>query len=311
MIYSLEWINEMVQNNPSELVRKSDEMINERIVHAADMICQNMYSSPVVLLSGPSGSGKTTTAKKLSEELSARGIKTTAVSMDNYFKTINLKTIKRDENGEIDYESPDCLGGELLNEHFSELSRGNEIKVPSFNFPLQRRSTSKFSFMRLGENELAIFEGIHALNDIITDAHPEAFTLYISAASDIESNSEKVFYGPWMRMVRRIVRDSKFRGTSAELTLSLWDNVLRGERLYINPFLHKAKLMLDSSLPYEVPVMKLAAMPILEGVGCCTENFDELQRVLNALRLFNAMDESLVAPESLLREFLGGGVYKY
>lgn len=311
MSYSLEWINEMVQNDPSGLVRQCDEIFHERVVNAADMICENMSLSPIVLLSGPSGSGKTTTAKKLSEELSARGIISTAVSMDNYFKTIDPKTVRRDENGEIDFESPDCLDMELLNEHFSGLSKGNEIKIPSFNFSQQKRSTSKFSYMRLSENELAIFEGIHALNDIMTDAHPEAFTLYISASSNIESCGKEVFFGSWMRLVRRIVRDSKFRGTSAELTLSLWDNIQRGEERYIRPFLHKAKLMLDSSLPYEVPVMKLSATPILEGVGCGTENFNELQCILTALKLFSAMDETIVAPDSLLREFIGGGKYKY
>ena len=311
MNYSLEQINMRATTEPEKFVRDCDDAFAGRISHAADMIAQNMSQSPIVLLSGPSGSGKTTTARKLSRELSERGIKTYAVSMDNYFKTIDLRTAPRDENGEIDYESPKCVDMELMNEHFSELSRGNEIKIPKYIFSRQKRSASEFTPMRLAENEVAIFEGIHALNDEMTDTHPEAFGLYISAASDVESGGETVFTGPWMRLVRRIVRDSKFRGASADFTLALWDNIMRGEKKFISPFIHKAKLTLDSSLPYEVPIMKRAALPLLENVSPDTDNYEELCRVRAALEHFCELDEKYVDEESLLREFIGGGIYNY
>ncbi|MGE4483852.1 MAG: uridine kinase [Oscillospiraceae bacterium] len=311
MAYSLDYINRRVKEDPQGFVDESDALYNKRISLAADRIQENMARSPIVLLSGPSGSGKTTTAHKVNEELERRGIRAHTVSMDNYFKTLNQKTCPRTTEGEIDFESPRLMDMDLLNEHFADLAKGREIRIPYFLFTYQRRSVTQFKRMRLKENEIAIFEGIHALNDDITEKTPDAFKLYISAASDVEHGEEIIYRREWMRLIRRIVRDNNFRGADAVFTLTTWPNVLRGEVSYINPFVDKADLLLDSSLPYEVPVIKQFALPLLEAISDGRERFEVVRDVIPALKYFADLGEQFIKPESLLREFIGGGVYEY
>lgn len=310
MSYALSWINNEIKKSPEGFVKACDEAFYGRINTAADMICDNMSRSPVVLLSGPSGSGKTTTAKKLKEELEKRGIRSHAVSMDNYFKTINPTTAPRTPEGDIDYESPECMDMELLNEHFASLEAGEEIAIPKFIFSRQKRSASQYQIMRLQKNEIAIFEGIHALSDTITDKNPNAFKLFISVDSNIAENGRVYFHRNWVRIVRRVVRDNNFRGADAEMTLNMWPNVRRGEELFILPFKNKANIKLDSSLPYEIPVLKRFAQPLFAGVK---ENplADEFDEICASLELFPNLSQEYVRPDSLLREFIGGGVYKY
>lgn len=311
MQYQLDRINNKIKSDPRGFALDCDTAYNLKIAKAADEICDNIKISPIVLLSGPSGSGKTTTALKIVEELGNRGITSRAIAMDKYFKTIDPETAPRTPDGEIDFESPDCLDLELLDKHFTLLGEHKEIIVPHFDFALQARSESKFRPLHLGANEIAIFEGIHALSDRITDKHPEAFKLYVSAMSIIECGSIEVFSDTWMRLTRRIVRDQNFRGADAAFTLGLWDNILRGERLNILPFRDKADFNFDSSIPYEVSLMKQYALPLLTKVPEDMANFDKIQQIISAFSLFEDMDEELVSPSSLLREFIGGGTYKY
>ena len=214
-----------------------------------ETLLSNLDQSPIVLLSGPSGSGKTTTALKIAEELQRRGVNTHAVAMDNYFKTIHPKTAPRTPEGAIDYESPLCLDMELLDQHFTALTKGEEIIIPKYEFVRQMRNDSRGTPLKLGKNEIAVFEGIHALNDEITAQHPEATKLYISARSNVNDGAVLRFKGTWMRLTRRVVRDYNFRGTDATDTLDMWANVRRGEKLYISPYKHKADIMIDSSFP--------------------------------------------------------------
>lgn len=309
MDYSLEYINNMVKKDPKGFVEECDAAYHARIVEAADKVCENIKVSPIVLLSGPSGSGKTTTARKVEEELKNRGVNSYTVSMDNYFKTIDPHTAPRTPEGEIDFESPECLDMDLLNEHFSKLNRGEEIHIPYFMFARQKRSLSQFTPMQLKKDEIAIFEGIHALNDDITSKHPEALKLYISAASHIVSGDELVFRSRWMRLMRRVVRDNLFRGADALFTLNLWPNVLRGEIDYILPFRYKANFIIDSALPYEVPVLKQYAMPLFEELPIDSDVKASLGEIVMALRRFEELDPSYVKPNSLIREFIGGGIY--
>lgn len=311
MNLSLEKINDMAVNAPREFVEEEDRKYQERIVHAADMICERRHISPIVLLSGPSGSGKTTTAKKVEEELKRRGINTYTVSMDDYFVTLNPKTAPRTPEGDIDFESPECLDMDLLNEHFTKLSNGEEIHVPYFMFARQKRSASRFTPMCLKENEIAIFEGIHAFNEAITARHPEAFKLYICAMSNIEYNGTEVFKGRWTRLVRRVVRDSKFRGADAEVTLQMWNNVLRGEEAHIYPYVSKADIQINSSLGYEIPILKRYAIPLFSELEKGMKTLGEADYVLEALKLFEDIDEQFINGSSLVREFIGGGIYEY
>ena len=179
MAYQLEEINRKLRTDPAAFVAECDGVYQTRLESAADRILERMKQSPIVLLSGPSGSGKTTTALKLEQELERRGVNTHTISMDNYFKTLDRRTAPRNAEGDIDYESPRLLDMDLLDDTFTKLSHGEWVVVPKFEFARQMRNDSRGTPLKLGENEIAIFEGIHALNDDIAGRHPEATTLYI------------------------------------------------------------------------------------------------------------------------------------
>ncbi len=311
MAYQLQEINRRIRTDVAEFLGECDENYAQRVSLAADRILSNLERSPIVLLSGPSGSGKTTTAMKIAEELRRRGVGSRAVAMDNYFVTLNPKTAPRTPEGVIDYESPLFLDMDLLDRHFAALSRGEEILVPKYEFARQMRNDSLGTPLKLEKNEIAIFEGIHALNDDITGRHPEAAKLYISARSNVNEGAVLRFKGTWMRLVRRAVRDYSFRGTEVARTLDMWATVRRGEKLYISPFKSKADIVFDSSLPYEVSVMKHYALPILSSVPEDNERHNELLDLVAAFDHFEPIDPELVAKDSLLREFTGGGTYKY
>ena len=206
---------------------------------------------------------------------------------------------------------PLCMDMELLSQHFTALSRGEEIVIPKFEFARQMRNDSLGTPLRLGKNEIAIFEGIHALNDDIAGRHPEATKLYISARSNVNEGATLRFKGTWMRLTRRCVRDYNFRGTDVEETLEMWHNVRRGEKLYISPYKNRADIIFDSSLPYEVSVMRNYALPILRDVPADNQRHDELLELMEAFGHFEPIDPALVAEDSLLREFIGGGRYSY
>ena len=292
-------------------MEESDAEYQKKVEHAADLISENWKKSPIVLLSGPSGSGKTTTAMKIAGELNKRGIGTHYVSMDNYFKTIDPATAPRTPEGEIDLESPLCLDMELLNRHFDMLAKGERIFVPKYEFSRKMRIQDPSASIKLGSDEIVIFEGIHALNDMITGKHREAFKLYISARSNVEFNGQVVFKGTWFRLVRRMVRDHLFRGSDPAETMSMWANVRRGEKLNISPFKDKADFQFDSSLPYEPAVFNTIATELFSTVPEGIERYEELRSVLPAIQLFGHISEELVAPDSLIREFIGGGIYEY
>jgi len=311
MAYQLQEINKRIQSDVTEFLAECDQNYADRVSLAADRILANLEHSPIVLLSGPSGSGKTTTALKIAEELRRRGVNSHAVAMDNYFVTVNPKTAPRTPEGDIDYESPKCLDMDLLDRHFTALSAGEEILIPKYEFSRQMRNDSLGTPLQLGKNEIAIFEGIHALNDDIAGRHPEATKLYISARSNVNEGAALRFKGTWMRLTRRAVRDYNFRGTDVADTLEMWGNVRRGEKLYISPFKNKADIIFDSSLPYEVSVMRNYAVPLLQGVPEDNERHDELLELIAAFEHFLPIDPALVSKDSLLREFIGGGSYKY
>ena len=312
MPYYLKEINERCRKDAAGFIRECDELFEKKLEHAADMIQANMSKSPIVLLSGPSGSGKTTTAKKISEVLEARGVRTHDISLDNYFKTVDPSNYPRTEDGSLDFESPLCLDMDLLNQHFSALSAGERVFIPKYDFVHQMRVQRMDRFLELGDNEIAVFEGIHALNDAITGVHPEAFKLYISARSNvIDYDGQLVFKGTWMRLMRRTVRDYLFRGTDAAGTLAQWANIRRGEKLYISPFKDNADLQFDSSFAYEVPVMNNMATELFKAIPEDTPRYRELSEILTAFERFEDVSPDLLAPEALLREFFGGGKYKY
>jgi len=310
MAYVLEDINRRASSDPQSFIRECDADYDAKIRHAADMIIQNRERSPIVLISGPSGSGKTTTAKKIEEELQNRGIMTYSLSMDSYFRTVD-ETSPKTASGSLDLESPLCLDMDLLSEHFNCLSRGEAIDVPKYIFSEQRRAIVPSKTIKLGKNDIVVAEGIHALNDMLTDANPDALKLYISARSSVENNGEVIFKATWMRLVRRVVRDSLFRGASAAYTFGLWADIRRGEKNHISPFKDKADWKFDSSFQYEVCVMKSIALDLFKDIPEGIARREELQSIFPAFELFETIDPKLLLSDSLLTEFLGGGKYKY
>ena len=308
MVFDLGEINLKTIADPKGFCEECEAGYNKRISRAVEMITNNLTSSPIVLLAGPSGSAKTTTAMKISEELNRRGIGTHYVSMDDYFSTVGEDTPKTPE-GDYDLESPLCLDMELLNRHFDDLEKGRRIFVPKYEFSRRMRVTEPSKSIKLGKDEICIFEGIHALNDEIAGRHPEAFKLHVSASSRVAFRGEEVFKPTWFRLVRRTVRDYNFRGADPAETMAMWANVRRGEKLYISPFKSKANYQLDSTLACEAAVMNHTATKLFQSVPEGIERYDELRAVLPAIQLFGVIDESNVPADSVLREFIGGGIY--
>ena len=308
MAYSLKLLNEGIRKDPQAFVDECDAAFHKKVEMAAQKIANHRGESRVILLSGPSGSGKTTTALKIEEQLEKMGIETHTVSMDNYFNTVDPETAPRNREGAIDYESPFCLDVDLLNRHFAMLDRGETIHIPKYEFARQMRSDIMSQPMHLGPDELAIFEGIHALNDIIVGKNPKAFKLYIAARSNFtDGEGTIVFQHPWLRLCRRIVRDYKFRGSDADLTLKMWPNVRRGEKLYISPYKENADLMFDSSLAFEFAVLKPIVVPLLEAIPA--GKYAVVDDMLRGFEKIEALDSKYVAPDSLAREFIGGSTY--
>ena len=308
MAYSLKQLNEGIRSDPQAFVDECDAAFHKKVETAAQKIAGHRAESRIILLSGPSGSGKTTTALKIEEQLEKMGIETHTVSMDNYFNTIDPETAPRNRYGEIDFESPFFLDVDLLNRHFAMLDRGETIHVPKYEFARQMRSDILSQPMRLGPDELAIFEGIHALNDIIVGKNPRAFKLYIAARSSLrDEDGSVVFDHAWLRLCRRIVRDYQFRGSDAAFTLKMWSNVRRGEKLYISPYKENANLMFDSSLAFEFAVLKPMVVPLLEAVPA--GKYSVVDDMLRGFEKIEPLDSKYVAPDSLAREFIGGSIY--
>lgn len=309
-VIDLENINEAM-NNETQFVLRCEEVFHDKVSAAAASIL-SASSRPIVALTGPSGSGKTTTAMKIAEALCKLGVGSQSLAMDDYFRTVNPRTAPRTPEGDIDFESPACLDMDLLGKHLNALARGEEIHLPRYNFVTRVQSGPIGRPMRLGKDEVVVCEGIHALNDEIAAYCPDAFRLYISARSVVvDDDGNEVFKGTWMRLLRRLVRDSNFRGTPAAATLDMWANVRRGEKRFISPFKERANLMFDSSFPCEVSIMKNFAEPLLAAVPEGAERYAEIRSILPALERFETIDPALLAPESMLREFIGGGVYSY
>ncbi|MEG1658071.1 MAG: nucleoside kinase [Oscillibacter sp.] len=311
MAYSLAQINAAIHSDPKGFVEEADAAFQKKVSDAAAQIADNRENSHIILLSGPSGSGKTTTAMKIEELLDRSGVVTHTISMDNYFMSLDPETAPRNRDGAIDYESPFLLDIELLNRHFSMLDRGETIHVPKFEFARQMRSAVNSRPLHLGHDALAIFEGIHALNDVITGKNPKAMKVYIAARSNLtDSAGNTVFEHSWVRLCRRIVRDAKFRGSDAAFTLKLWPGVCRGEKLYISPYKDSANILFDTTLPYEISVLKTHIVPLLEAVPP-DQRDDTVNSILLAMNQVEPLDDTYVAADSLIREFIGGSAYSY
>ena len=297
----------------TELINVSEALQEKRISQIADEIFhRGQKGNPVklVLISGPSSSGKTTFSKRLSVQLMANGLRPYPISLDDYF--VNRVDTPKAENGEYDYESLYALDLEFFNAQLQALLNGEEVELPRFNFNTGSREMSG-KRLRLDENMILILEGIHALNPELTPQIPaeSKFMIYVSALTTILLDNHNYIPTTDNRLLRRIIRDFKYRGYSAEETISRWPSVRAGEEKWIFPFQENADVMFNSALLFELAIIKDYAEPILRKVSNNRPEYSEAYRLRKFLEFFVPLQDKELPPTSLLREFLGGSSFRY
>ncbi len=267
-------------------------------------------SARVVLIAGPSSSGKTTTSKKLGLQLEAIGYVPKIISLDSYY--LSRDKTPKDENGNYDYECLEALDVELLNRNLIDLFDGKTVQLPSYDFH-KGLSYFKGDTMKLEENDILVMEGIHGLNDKLTPLVPadKKFKIYLSALTQLNLDDHNRISTSDNRLIRRIVRDSQFRGKSAADTIAMWESVQKGERLHIFPFQNNADAMLNTALDYEIPVLKVYAEPLLRCVTPLQPEYSEADRLLQFLSYFSTIPATAVPNRSIIREFIGGSAFHY
>ena len=302
--------NEAVRRGLSnDLINVSEALQEKKISQMAETIA-NKKDVKVVLIAGPSSSGKTTFCKRLSVQLLTCGIKPVQISLDDYF--VNRVDTPKDETGDYDYESLYALNIPLVNEQFLALFRGEEVQLPSYNFQTGK-SEMKGKKLRLNSDNILIVEGIHALNPTLTKNIPDnkKFRIYASALTTILLDDHNYIPTTDNRLIRRIVRDHKYRGCSAQETIRRWPSVRAGEKKWIFPFQENADTMFNTAMLYEVAVLKAQAEAVLEQVPENCNEYAEAYRLRKFLGYFASLPFRSLPPTSLLREFLGGSSFKY
>lgn len=297
----------------TDLINVSEALQEKKISYIADEIYRrgtNGQRVKLILISGPSSSGKTTFSKRLSIQLMTNGLKPYPVSLDDYF--VNREDTPLDENGEYDYESLYALDLDFFNAQLQALLRGEEVELPRFNFTTGRREPSG-NRLRIDDNMILILEGIHALNpELIPHIPPEnTYKIYVSALTTILLDNHNYIPTTDNRLLRRIIRDYKYRGYSAEETIRRWPSVRAGEDKWIFPYQENADAMFNSALLFELAVMKDYAIPILRSVQNNRPEYSEAYRLRKFLEYFTSVQDKELPPTSLLREFLGGSSFNY
>jgi len=303
--------NVACRNNQSfNLIKISEALHEKKVAKIADMISQRAQKVRFVLVSGPSSSGKTTFSKRLSIQLNVNGLKPVVLSLDNYF--VSREETPLDENGEWDFEHINALDLPLFNQHLKQLLNGEEIEIPSFNFEDGKRYL-KGEKLQLKEDSVFIMEGIHALNpDLIKDIPLETtFKIYVSALTTISIDNHNWIPTADTRLLRRIIRDYRFRNYSARQTIARWPSVRRGEEKWIFPYQENADVMFNSALLFELAVLKKHAEPILAEVPKFCDEYTEAHRMIKFLNYFVPIHDREIPPTSLLREFVGGSSFRY
>ena len=302
-------LNNIVKANKIKDYILMDEALHEKkIAGIADKIAKNKELK-VILIAGPSSSGKTTFAKRLEIELKLNGLKTKTISVDNYF--VERCDTPKDENGEYDFENIKAIDTDLLNRDLLKLLKGEQIEAPIFNFHTGHKEYNGTT-MKLEDDEILIMEGIHCLNDELTYLIPknQKFKIYISCLTVLNIDYYNRISTTDTRLIRRIVRDNQFRGYDALYTLKMWPSVNRGEARNIFPYQEQADVMFNSSLIYELSVLKNYAIPLLKKIDQKDEMYSEAKRLYSMLNYFEAIDSKQVPSNSLLKEFIGGSIFE-
>ena len=303
-------LNETIMNGySSELIQISEALQEKKIARIADEIAQRK-GIKLVLIAGPSSSGKTTTCKRLSVQLAVNGIHPVGISLDDYF--LDRDKTPKDDKGDYDFEHLHALNLPLLNEQLAALFRGDEVELPRYNF---QKGMSEWSGkkLQLKGNEVLVVEGIHALNPELTSEIPndQIFRIYASALTTILLDNHNYVPTTDNRLLRRIIRDYKYRGVNAQETIRRWPSVRAGENKWIFPFQENADAMFNTAMLFELAVIKSQAEPLLEQVPENSKEHAEAYRLLKFLRYIRPIPETQIPPTSLLREFLGGSSFNY
>jgi uridine kinase len=304
-------INQMIQRGEaSELIKISEALHEKKVARIADQIKEKGDRVRLVLIAGPSSSGKTTFSKRLAIQLKVLGLKPYAISLDNYF--VDREHTPRDENGDYDFESIHALDIEFFNKQLIQLMRGEEVELPKFSFTSGKRFFDETK-LKIDPKGVIIIEGIHALNPELTHLikNELKFKVYISALTSLSIDGTSRIPTTDNRLIRRIIRDFRYRGYSAYDTISRWDSVRRGEDQNIFPFQEQADVMFNSASLYEFGILKTYAEPILHQVPMNVPEYAEAKRLLKFLSYFNAIPDDEIPPTSILREFLGGSTFSY
>ncbi|MFR5838303.1 MAG: nucleoside kinase [Segatella copri] len=296
-------------NHSTDIINISEALQEKKIAKIAEEIASRK-GVKLVLLAGPSSSGKTTSCKRLSIQLAVNGLKPLQISLDDYF--VDREKTPKDASGEYDYESIYALDLDLINEQFNALFRGEEVELPKYDFQ-SGKSKKSGNKLKMNDNNVLVVEGIHALNPELTAHIPQEqiFRVYASALTTILLDNHNYIPTTDNRLLRRIIRDYKYRGVSAQETIHRWPSVRAGENKWIFPFQENADAMLNTAMLYELAVIKTQAEPLLQQVPENCEEYAEVYRLLKFLKYFKGIPYNNLPPTSLLREFLGGSSFHY
>lgn len=303
-------LNEIISKGQAEaVVRFFEAHYDEEISEVVEALYKRKDKIKMILLAGPSSSGKTTTSLKLGLYLRVKGIKFKKVSLDDYF--VDREFTPKDENGNYDFSDIKALDVKLFQKQLLDILKGKKVLMPTFDFIIGKK-VYKDNYIQLEEGDMLIVEGIHTLNETITSAIPreEKFKIFQSPLAGLKLDNHNRLHATDVRKLRRIVRDNTFRGTTAEETLSMWPNVDKEAEKNIYPYQDDADAIINSSLGYELNVLKIYAEPLLFGIDVESDMYPEAKRLLNLLRSFLAISSELVPRDSILREFIGGSIFK-
>ncbi len=299
-----------LQNKSGDIIKISEALHEKKIAEIANMISSKDGKIKVVLVAGPSASGKTTFSKRLGVQLAVNGMRPYQISLDDYF--VDREHTPKDEHGEYDFEALEAIDIDFFNRQLIELFEGKEIRLPKFDFQRGKR-TQNGNLLKLGHDDILIVEGIHGMNpNLLTDVKEEnTFKIFISALTQISVDEHTHISTADNRLLRRMIRDSRYRGYRAAETLKRWPSVRKGEERNIFPHQENADVMFNSATIYELAVLKKYAEPILKNVLENQPEYTESTRLLEFLSYFKLISDEEIPPTSLLREFLGGSSFAY
>ncbi len=305
MSYDLYEVARQLQTDAPGAIDRWERHYSDQIAQVAELVVKNRTLSPVVLLSGPSAASKTSSGRRLRDLLIARRIPAHLVSMDNYYLPWSAPEFPMTSDGQRDLEAPGCLDIPLLNEHFAMLEQGKPIDIPIYSFPTHSRLEGRSIHLDIAPGDVFIFEGIHALNELFTQQHPQACRVYVSPVSSFGAEGQVLCTPQQIRLMRRIVRDHQFRGATAEYSLQLWDNVIASEKIYIEPHRAQAHGVVDTTLGYELQTLQPYIVPLLRELPQSVPCYAQVQAALKGLSYITPLDSRLVPENSILREFIG------